>query len=97
MKVVEGDGPLAAWTFDMDDRIQGRERYTHVGRMCSNAVLGSPQNGVHPVESTYCIASRARRPFVATRSVVIKVVASSALHQVSARGRHVSNLPGCAK
>ena len=92
MKSVEGNGPLAAWPFDVNYRIQCSKRDTHVGWMGGNTVFRGAQDGVHAVEPAGCVATRARDAFVAASRLVIKVVASGTLHQVAARRRHISDL-----
>jgi hypothetical protein len=97
VKIIYRNAASAVITLNLYRCIEGRECDAHIRWMGGNAAFGSPQNGMDSVKPADRIATRPWRPFIATGSFVVKVIAPGALHQVAPGGRHISNLTGCAE
>src|SRR5450755_333275 len=97
MKTFERNSPLTFRTLNVNHRIQSRQSDAHVRWMGGDTTLGCPQNGVHPVEPTYCVAARSRGSFIAVRRLVVEVITPCSLHYIAADGGHISNLARSAE
>src|SRR5688572_8346694 len=96
MEISEGNGPLALWPRDTDDRFKRGQCHAHVGRVDGDALLARAENGVNSVEAVDRRAAGARLALITGRRRVVEVVAASPLHGVSTVGGHVAELCRCA-
>src|SRR5450432_3715307 len=97
MKIIHRNAARAAAALDLYRGIERRQCDAHIRWMGGNAAFGRPQNGMDSVKPADRIATRPWRPFIATGSFVVKVIAPGALHQVAPGGRHISNLSRSAE
>src|SRR6185312_17346946 len=67
LEVGKGDAALAAGAGDQHARLERGERHAHVRRVCGDAMLARPQDGVHAVDAVDRRAAAARRALVAWR------------------------------
>jgi hypothetical protein len=78
---------------DVHDRVQCDQRHSQVRGVQRDAVLGRPQDRVHPGGPRHCGAAGTRPPLVARfDSRVAEVPAAGALQQVPADRGHVARL-----
>src|ERR1700744_3472392 len=92
MKFAEWNCPGALCALYMNNRVQNGKGHTHIGGMSGNAFITCSQNGIHPVISVYCTATRSGYAFIAGEVIIIKIGTTGTLHEVTTCSSHIPQL-----
>ena len=93
MKLLDGNGALAAWTEHVDLGIEGDERDRPVAGIDGDAGLASAQQRMPAVDAVLRRAAAAGLALVAGEWLAAaEIGAAGALQQIAADGRHVAQL-----
>src|ERR1700722_13520116 len=91
-KGLERDFAPARAAFDFHNRVERDQRHTEIRRVCRDAALTPPQDGVKPVLAAVGIAARTRLALIAGTGGVVAVSAARSLQQIAADGGGVAKL-----
>src|SRR2546421_2535776 len=81
---VKLDGSLSFCASNPHSGIERRQRYTHIRRMCRNAVAAGAENGMNAIEAVNCAAAAAGSALVALwKSGICEVITPRPLKKIS--------------
>src|SRR5271154_2699332 len=82
--------------FDFDNGVERDQRYAEIRRVCRDAVLAPPQDGMKPVVATTGVTARTAFAFIAGARDVVEVCATCPLQEIAADRGSVAKLRGRA-
>ena len=92
VKRFERDLPPARAAFDLDNRVERDQRYAEIRRVCRDAALAPPQDGVKPVLAAAGVTARTGIALIAGTCDVVEVGAARPLQEIAADRGGVAKL-----
>ncbi len=96
VKHFERNFPPPGSAFDLDNGVERDQRHAEIRRVCRDAALAPPQDGVKPVVAAAGVTARTGIAFIAGTRDVVEVCAARPLQQIAADRGGVAKLRGRA-